>query len=1123
MRIEDYLALDSYDDDTDVSLSRRKFLNLTGGCLTILFCVGKSQDVLGQEERRDELQAGVSNSIRTTDLRCEYRVDPLGVDVAKPRLYWLVASDQRAQSQSAYRILVASDENKLKLNQGDLWDSGKVASDQSSHVVYAGNKLSSQVLCYWKVRLWDKNDEPSPWSKPARWSMGLLNAGDWKAQWITPYPIKEPIPEAKLEKWISHPSGGKDERTEIKFRRELELDESVTRIVIQITVGMGHYTLYANGNKVESATQWWRYQLYELEMNEELNPGKNVIAIAAGTLYGTSGIHGIACGIHVYRTDTSQPKLLPWDPWLCSDKSVEGWTQVDFDAADWVKPKAVANYGDRKPWGEVAFIGSESESFSVAQLRKNFTVKKPVRRAMVYITALGLYELYINGQRVSRDYFAPGWPEYPKRIYYQSYEVTDLLQANGNNAMGVVLGAGWAILRHNLAIPYLRGQLCMEYADGSTEIITSDESWKSTHDGPILTSHMFHGETYDSRKEMAGWNQPSFDDSFWKPVRASRDQPRFDDSFWKPALAGREPAAKLQAHPGEPVRKIMEIKPVKITEPKPGVYVFDMGQNMVGWARLKVKGTPGDKVVLHLTEMLNPDGTIHTLNMGYAKSTDTYILKGKDVETWEPRFTFHGFQYVEVTGFPGTPSLDAVTGVVLHSDAPITGSFECSNTMLNQLHRNIVWTQRGNYLEVPTDCPTRDERYGWTGDAQVFIRTATYNMDVAAFFTSWLNAVNDCQSPEGAYSHFAPVSRGHGSPGWADAGITCPWTIYQMYGDARILEKHYDKMGAWIEYCRENSNNLVRPEVGFHDHLNVQSLTPSDVIATAYFGYSTSLMAKIAQALGKNDDAQKYRELFENIKAAFNKAYVADDGKIKGDTQTAYLQALCFDLLPKDKQGAAAQHLAGRIKERNWHLSTGFLGVNILLPTLEEIGRLDIAYRLLTNETYPSWGYLVKQGATTMWERWAGWQSSDENSTGMGFSLNHYPFGSVGQWMFSTVAGIDTDGPGFKRIIIRPRPGGDLTYVKASYKSIHGTIATHWELTDGNLKLNVTIPANTIATVYVPAVSADSVTESSEEANQAPGVTFLHMEDNAAVYEVGSGTYSFASRDMKSIVIDMPR
>ena len=410
MRIEDYLVLDFDDDDTVLPHSRRKFLKLTGGGITILFCVGESQDVLGQEGPRGELQTGVSNSARITDLRCEYRVDPLGVDVAKPRLYWLVESDQRAQSQSAYRILVASDENKLKLNQGDLWDSGKVASDRSSHVVYGGKKLSSQMPCYWKVRLWDKNDEPSPWSKPARWSMGLLNAGDWKAQWISPYPIKEPIPEAKLEKWISHPSGGKDERTEICFRRELELDESVTRIVIQITVGMGHYTLYANGNKIESATQWWRYHLYELEMNEELNPGKNVIAIAAGTLYGTTGINGVACGIHVYRTDTSQPKLLPWDPWLCSDKTVAGWTQVDFNAADWVKPQAVANYGDRKPWGKVAFIGSESESFSVAQLRKNFTVKKPVRRATVYITALGLYELYINGQRVSRDYFAPGWP-----------------------------------------------------------------------------------------------------------------------------------------------------------------------------------------------------------------------------------------------------------------------------------------------------------------------------------------------------------------------------------------------------------------------------------------------------------------------------------------------------------------------------------------------------------------------------------------------------------------------------------------------------------------------------------------------------------------------------------------
>lgn len=902
--------------------------------------------VVTENAEHKDISAG--SDVTVKELRCEYHVDPLGIDVVKPRLDWIIESGQRGQKQTAYQILVAGSEENIRQDKGDLWDTGTVKSDQSIQITYNGRPLESQMRCWWKVRIWDKDGRVSGWSAPATWSIGLLNPSDWKTKWITDDVLRK---------------------------------EKTSKI------------------------------------------GKS------------------------------------------------GKTVYDFKR----------NY------------------LPAAYMRKAFSIDKPVRRATVYATALGLYELYINGQRVGEDYFTPGWTVYQKRVNYRTYDVTGLIHQNGANAIGAIVGDGWYIMLHNeVSVGQkikLLAQLNIEYADGTSQTVATDESWKMSDDGPILTSDIYNGEDYDARKEIAGWNEPGFDDGSWKPVVLAEDI-----------------KTEVSAFPGVPVRRTMEIKPVGITEPKPGVYVFNMGQNFAGWVRLKVKGPVGTKVTMRFAEMLNTDGTIYTKNLRKAKCTDTYILKGGADEIWEPRFTYHGFQYVELTGYPDKPALDAITGVVLRSNAPIVGSFECSNQMLNKLYSNILWGQRSNYFETPTDCPQRDERMGWTGDAQVFIRTGVYSMDLAAFFTSWIITLNDNQYQDGTYPVVAPNGDKSSSAGWSDAAIICPWVIYRVYGDKRILEKHYGGMAKWMERRLKDSNDFLLPKAfTFGDWLNIKADLPRGVINAAYFAYSAELMSKIAKVLGKNDDVRKYEKLFDNIKKAFNKAYISGNGVIQGNTQTAYLMALHFDLLPKDKRKLAEEHLIERIENRDWRLSTGFLGVNLLLPTLTEIGRLDVAYRLLTNETYPSWGYSVKHGATTVWERWDGWtEDRGFQNPGMN-SFNHYAYGSAGEWMFSTVAGIDTDGPAYKKIIIRPELGGGLTYVKANYKSIYGEIATHWKIDGDTLKLDVTIPANTTATIYVPAKSASSVTEGGKEAGKSTGLKFLRMEKGKAVFAAGSGQYKFDS------------
>jgi alpha-L-rhamnosidase len=631
--------------------------------------------------------------------------------------------------------------------------------------------------------------------------------------------------------------------------------------------------------------------------------------------------------------------------------------------------------------------------------------------------------------------------------------------------------------------------------------IVTDASWKM-HAGPITSSDFMLGENYDARQEIAGWDQPGLDVSDWAAVTERSESERV-----------------LDGQVDQPVRQTGELHPKSMTEPKPERWTFDLGQNMVGFVRLKVSAPAGTKITLRHAEMLNPDGTVYTKNLRSATSTDTYICKGGGVETWQPRFTFHGFRYVELTGLPEAPTNDAVTGIVVGTDIPRTGKFACSNPDINQLQSNIQWGMRGNYLSVPTDCPQRDERMGWMGDAEVFVHTAAYNGDIAAFFTKWLVDVDDAQRGDGEFTDVSPSPSGRGSgnggvPAWGDAGVICPWTIYLMYGDKRILEEHLPAMTRWVDWCQAHSTNLIRdrdrgPDYG--DWLSQGEDTPKDLIGTAFFAYSTSLVAKAYEATGDVAGAAKYQQLFEQIKTAFNQRYVSTDGRVQGGTQCGYCMALRFNLLPDDLRPQAAQYLEDDVKAHHDHLTTGFIGVSYLLPALCSENKVDTAYRLFLQDTFPSWLFSVKQGATTIWERWDGWTPEKGfQDPGMN-SFNHYSLGSCGEWMFNTVAGIgvDTDQPGFKHIIIHPRPGGDLTQAEGSFDSIHGKISTNWTLENGEFSLHVVIPVNTTATIYLPAANASSVQEGGRNVTSRPEIKVTPDGQDGMQLLVGSGDYNF--------------
>ncbi len=797
------------------------------------------------------------------------------------------------------------------------------------------------------------------------------------------------------------------------------------------------------------------------------------------------------------------------------------WTVGLLQASDW-QAHWIAADPDYLARAGHAIRPTRTEPGTPPWFRKVFAIDRPVRRATLYVSARGLFDLHLNGRAVSADVFAPEWTDYDKRIHYRTYDVTSLVQA-GKNALGVVLGDGW--YSGYVGWQETRGrygwdnsllvQLEIESEDGTRQTVATDDSWRCAA-GPILCSDFMMGETYDARHELTGW-----------------DQPQYDETGWSAVLLVKPPGVPLVAERSEPVRVMETIDPVSVNEIEPGIFICDLGQNISGWVRLRVKGPAGTKVTLRHGERLNPDGTLYTENLRRAKATDVYVLRGQGEEIWEPRFTFHGFQYVELTGLPDTPEQGAVTGCVVHSATPAAGWFECSHPGINRLWRNALWSQKGNFLSVPTDCPQRDERLGWMGDAQVFLRTATYNRDVAAFFTKWMIDVEDAQTPDGIFPDTAPRLREDenfvgldglgGAAGWADAGVIVPWTIWRVYNDQRIIERHYDAMVAWLDYIeRTNPDGVRRNELGnnYGDWLCVPSDTTfrtqspmKTLLATAYWADDAAKLSRMAQEIGRKEDAERFGAVFERVRAAFQKEFLLDNGRLSVETQTAYLLALVFDLLPVEARPLAAEHLVENIKSLGWHLSTGFIGISHLNPTLTAVGRSDVAWRLLLNEDYPSWLYPVRHGATTIWERWNGWTEEDGFFNPQMNSFNHYSLGSIGEWLYRCVAGIELDPEvnGFKRFLIRPYPGGGLRYAQAAYQSLRGKIESRWERKDKAFLLSVTIPANTGARVYVPSDKGTPVLESGEPAEKAPGVKLMEIEEPFTVYDVASGRYEFAS------------
>ena len=744
--------------------------------------------------------------------------------------------------------------------------------------------------------------------------------------------------------------------------------------------------------------------------------------------------------------------------------------------------------------------------------RKTFRLKKDIKSARLYITAHGVYQVEINGQKPNDWLFNPGWTSYNKHLQYQTYDLTSLLQ-KGENAIGVTIGNGWyrGMFRwDNIQNMYgnklgLLAHLNIEYTDGSRAQVISDKSWKWST-GPILMSEIYHGEKYDARLEIPGWSTANFQDKNWKPV-----------------TVGIYDNRNLAAQSGPHVRPLITLAPVSIFTAPNGDTLADMGQNMVGWIRLKVQGRAGSKITLHHAEVLDKDGNMYYDNLRTAKQIIEYTLRGGDTKEYEPHFTFQGFRYVKISGLKKLPEKDQISGIVIFSDMDPAGDFACSDPMINQLQHNIQWGQIGNFLDVPTDCPQRDERMGWTGDAQVFAPTACFNRDAATFYTKWLKDVAFDQFPDGRIPHVVPdVLKSGGSTGWADVAVILPWTLYRQYGDKRILEQQYTSMKAWIDYMKAQSGEGYIWTKGGHfgDWLAFASTasdypgatTDKDLIATAYFAWSTRLFIQAAEVLGRQRDVTAYQELFRHVRGAFQREYMTPNGRLSSNTQTAYVLALAAGIVPETLRDSVAARLAGDVK-RFGHITTGFLGTPLVNPVLSEFGYDDLAYKLLMRKEYPSWLYPVTKGATTIWERWDGIRPDGTfQDAGMN-SFNHYAYGAIGSWMYSTVAGLQMDPviPAYKKIKIKPAIGGNLTFARTEHATMYGKVSSEWRLDDNVLTINAVIPPNTTAEIYLKTSDARKITDSGKLVSDSKEIRFLRMEKGHAVYLVGSGVYSFRS------------
>ncbi len=1050
--------------------------------------------------------------------RCELLTNPVGIDEAAPRLSWILkdAKQMRGQKQTAYRVLVASSPGRLAKGQGDLWDSGKVESDQSVHVVYSGKALTSHQLCYWKVKVWDKDGEPSAWTEPSTWSMGILEPSGWGAKWLS----HTPKVERKLETgdparrlnfddcaWVwapgdkalaDLPAGQAIFRSTVELPADAQVDWAYLLMAAD-----DRYWLWVNGRRTSISRdepEAWRHG-YEVELTEKLHPGVNTFAIQVTNR--EPGPAGLAGKLVVRLADGSE-RVVPIDSsWKVSARGGRHWQRPEFDHSKWSAARPVAKVGDA-PWGvpQTGHAVGWAQTAPSPVFRKSFSIDKTVRRATAYVTGVGYYELSLNGNKVGDHVLDPAFTRYDRSVLYSSYDVTQSIR-QGANALGMMLGNGWYNM-HTRATwdfdqapwrgePRMLLHLRIELADGSVRTIVSDESWKAST-GPIVLDGIRTGEVYDARRENPGWDSAGFDDSSWK----------------RPAVAPA-PGGELKAQAMPPLRVTETIRPVSVRETRPGVYLFDLGRNIAGWVRLRVKGPAGTEVTMRYSELAREDGSlerteISKFNFQGPFQQDTYILKGGGKECWEPRFVYHGFQYVEVSGFPGEPTLEDLDGRMVHTDFESRGSFRCSNELLNRIQELTLISYLCNYHGYPTDCPQR-EKNGWTGDAHLAAEQGLFNWNSASAYAKWIADIRGEQRDSGEIAAIIPTG-GWGythfnGPAWDSAHVLIPWYVYLYTGDLRILENNYESMKKYVDYMKSQSPNLIA-DFGLGDWAPADTKTPRDVTSTGYFYVDTLIVAQTAALLKRDEEAAEYEELAARIRTAFNGAYAKPGGDYANGSQTALSCALYQGLVPDAEKAQVVERLVAAVHARDDHVDVGILGAKYLFNTLSDNGCHELAYRVATGKTPPSYGHWVEQGATTLWEHWDGHSS-----------LNHIMFGDISAWMYKYLAGIrlDNQNPGFKHVRIHPLPPKDLAWAEGQHESMYGPIRSRWERKGDGLVLNVAIPPNSTGTVTLPADKLDDVTESGQPLTKAPGVRVLCLPRKAVHIE--SGSYEFVIRKVQ--------
>jgi alpha-L-rhamnosidase len=1090
-------------------LNRREFLS---GTSTLLLTTGLTPPVL----------SAPSDAIAVVDLRTESVDAPVGVETSKPQLSWRIEAGRRGMRQSAYRIEVASSAEALTAGHADLWDSGHVDSDNSIGIRYDGATLRSRQHCFWRVHIWDERSVASAPSATHWWEMGLLDPADWSAQWLAAEDQTMKDDRATGLGWIKGPLAPQGETTQ--FRLNFSLPEAAQVVLFVAAFGKIHIWMDGNAIAMPPTPSPLMGPPPVAGIPISLAAGRHVLAISFGAPdppIEFLGFHDAEIAPFL-RVTFADGRMIRFNGhgWKTSLSSAAHWQFVDFNARHWGDAVLVEEPRPQ-PWPKQTAI----------LMRRTFLATKSVHRARIYATALGAYELHLNGSRVGDALLTPESTDFRKRALYRVYDVTKQI-VSGENVLGAVVGDGWyasytaAIGRYawGPAPRRLLAQLELTYADGSREITGSGPEWQTCR-APIVSSEIFDGEYYDARLEQPGWSARGF---------ATR--------HWSAAQIAPAPPLALTAQIGPPIRRKMILNARAVTEPRPGVFVFDFGQNFAGWCRLNVNGPAGTQVELRFAEILKSSGEVNQLNLRSARATDTYVLKGDPAgEAFEPHFTYHGFRYVQMTGFPGTPAAGNLQGVVIHSDLQLTGKLNIDNPLIQQFWHNTLWSQRSNFIGVPTDCPQRDERLGWLGDANVFWDAAAFNMNIDAFTRRFMADTRDAQAADGAFADFNPSAfrisistagkigvlpdwadtrvayKTGAAPGWADAGICMPWTVWQRYGDTGIIDENWRAMTRYLRFIHDSNPDFVwRNDRGtdYGDWLALDAknpwdpTTPKELVATAIWAHSVACMAQMAEATARTEEARNYRALWTHIADAFQKNFIAADGMVGNDSQAGYIFALRYDLVPDALRSATAAELATNITRRGTLLSTGFLGTSISLDVLADAGRGDLVYSLLLRTDFPSWGYMVAKGATTIWESWNG-DTVDMTVS----SFNHYALGAVCGFIFRRIAGIAPLEPGFRKIEVRPVLDPRVKNGGGEYDSVLGRISTAWQQHEaGGFNLDLTVPPNATALVYVPATGTMTVTEGGRALSGNRDIRVVTRTSDQAIMEVGSGRYQFAVR-----------